>query len=57
MPRYKDFLVCEISSQLKQYIRDFDEIILGDEDDFESSGLVKVSVIRLGFLTVKLFVI
>ena len=52
MPRYQDFLVCGISSQLKQYVRDFDEIILGDDDDFESSGLVKVSVIRLGFLTV-----
>jgi mRNA interferase MazF len=51
MPRYQDFLVCGISSQLKQYVRDFDELILGD-DDFESSGLVKVSVIRLGFLTV-----
>jgi mRNA interferase MazF len=50
MPRYQDFLVCGISSQLKQYIRDFDEIILGD--DFESSGLVNISVIRLGFLTV-----
>jgi mRNA interferase MazF len=52
MPRYQDFLVCGISSQLKQYVRDFDEIILGDDDDFESSGLVKVSVILLGFLTV-----
>jgi len=52
MPRYQDFLVCGISSQLKQYVRNFDEIILGDDDDFESSGLVKVSVIRLGFLTV-----
>jgi len=50
MPRYQDFLVCGISSQLKQYVRDFDEIILGD--DFESSGLVNISVIRLGFLTV-----
>ena len=50
MPRYQVFLVCGISSQLKQYVRDFDEIILGD--DFESSGLVNISVIRLGFLTV-----
>jgi mRNA interferase MazF len=50
MPRYQDFLVCGISSQLKQYVRDFDEIILGD--DFESSGLVNISVIHLGFLTV-----
>ena len=33
MPRYQDFLICGISSQLKQYIRDFDEIILGDDDD------------------------
>jgi mRNA interferase MazF len=52
MPRYQDFLVCGISSQLKQYVRDFDEIILGDDDDFKSSDLIKVFVIRLGFLTV-----
>ena len=27
MPRYKDFLVCGISTQTHQYIENFDEII------------------------------
>ncbi|UXE60792.1 MAG: type II toxin-antitoxin system PemK/MazF family toxin [Woronichinia naegeliana WA131] len=52
MPKYQDFLICGISSQLKQYIRDFDEIITSEDNDFEASGLIKISVIRLGFLTV-----
>ncbi|MGL5035266.1 MAG: type II toxin-antitoxin system PemK/MazF family toxin [Microcystaceae cyanobacterium] len=52
MPRYQDFLLCGISSQLKQYVRDFDEIITTEDDDFKASGLIKISVIRLGFLTV-----
>jgi len=52
MPRYQDFLLCGISSQLKQYIRDFDEIITTEDDDFEASELIKTSVIRLSFLTV-----
>ena len=45
-------MICGISSQLKQYIRDFDEIITSEDNDFEASGLIKISVIRLGFLTV-----
>jgi len=52
MPKYQDFLICGISTQLKQYIPDFDEIISPDDDDFQSSGLVSQSVIRLNFLTV-----
>jgi mRNA interferase MazF len=54
MPKYQDFLVCGISTQLKQYIAEFDEIVSpGDgDDDFQSSGLVSPSVIRLSFLTV-----
>lgn len=52
MPRYQDFLVCGISSQLKQYVKDFDEIITPEDHDFKASGLIKTSVIRLGFLTV-----
>jgi mRNA interferase MazF len=50
MPKYQDFLVCGISTQLKQYIPDFDEIVSSDDDDFQSSGLVSSSVIRLSFL-------
>ncbi|MFM7191340.1 MAG: transcriptional regulator, partial [Microcystaceae cyanobacterium] len=52
MPKYQDFLICGISSQLKQYVRDFDEIITPEDHDFVLSGLIKSSVIRLGFLTV-----
>ncbi|MEB3311089.1 MAG: type II toxin-antitoxin system PemK/MazF family toxin [Snowella sp.] len=52
MPKYQDFLVCGISTQLKQYIPNFDEIISSDDVDFESSGLTSPSVIRLSFLTV-----
>ncbi|MBE9004240.1 type II toxin-antitoxin system PemK/MazF family toxin [Fortiea sp. LEGE XX443] len=52
MPKYQDFLVCGISTQLKQYIPNFDEIISPNDDDFQSSGLVSQSVIRLSFLAV-----
>lgn len=52
MPKYQDFLVCGISTQLKQYISNFDEIISPSDDDFEASCLFSESVIRLSFLTV-----
>jgi mRNA interferase MazF len=50
MPKYQDCLVCGISTQLQQYINNFDEIISPNDADFVSSGLVTQSVIRLGFL-------
>ena len=52
MPKYQDLLICGISTQLKQYIPNFDEIISPDDADFELSGLTSPSVIRLSFLTV-----
>jgi mRNA interferase MazF len=52
MPKYQDLLVCGISTQTKQYIPNFDEIISPNDVDFESSGLTSPSVIRLSFLTV-----
>ena len=52
MPKFQDFLVCDISTQLKQYTSNFDEIISPGDDDFQASGLVRESVIRLTFLTV-----
>lgn len=52
MPKYKDYLVCGISTQLNQYIKDFDEIISVQDSDFVPSGLVSSSVIRLGFLAI-----
>jgi mRNA interferase MazF len=52
MPSYGDLLVCGVSTQLHQYVHDFDEIISAEHDDFTSSGLVARSIIRLGFLAV-----
>ena len=52
MPSYGDLLVCGISTQLRQYVSGFDSIISPDDEDFEPSGLLSKSVIRLGFLSV-----
>ena len=52
MPPFKDVLLAGISSQLRQEVLGFDEILRVDEADFRSSGLRVASVIRLGFLTV-----
>jgi mRNA interferase MazF len=52
MPPYKDFLVCGVSTQLPQQVKDFDEIISPSDADFSSSGLKSESLIRLGFLAV-----
>ncbi|MEH1919836.1 type II toxin-antitoxin system PemK/MazF family toxin [Nostoc sp.] len=52
IPKYQDFFICGISTQLKQYIPNFDEIISHNDDDFESSGLIRQSVIRLSFLAI-----
>jgi mRNA interferase MazF len=52
MPPFGDFLVCGISTQLHQRVENFDEIIASEDDDFTSSGLLKESLIRLGFLAV-----
>ena len=52
MPGYGDLLVCGVSTQVKQYIKNFDEIISPSDDDFQPSGLLAESVVRLGFLAV-----
>ncbi len=52
MPPYQDLLVCGVSTQLRQQVKDFDEIISPADADFVSSGLVSESLIRLGFLAV-----
>lgn len=49
MPPYRDLLVCGVSSQLRQQVADFDEIIDRSDGDFAKSGL-DPSLIRLGFL-------
>ncbi len=49
---FKDLLVCGISTQLRQEVKGFDELISPSDSDFASSGLVRESLIRLGFLAV-----
>lgn len=52
MPPFGDFLACGISSQIRQAVPGFDEIILKTDPDFQHSGLLSDSVVRLGFLAV-----
>jgi mRNA interferase MazF len=52
MPGFGDLLVCGISTQLRQQVADFDEIIEPSHADFKTSGLKAPSLIRLGFLVV-----
>ncbi len=52
MPPFQDMLVCGVSSQLRQEVKNFDEIISPTDNDFTASSLVGKSLIRLGFLTV-----
>jgi mRNA interferase MazF len=49
MPRYRDLLVCGVSTQLRHEVKGFDEIISPSDDDFAGSGLIGESLIRLGF--------
>src|SRR4030067_3413625 len=49
---YDDWLICMISSQTRQYITEFDEIVQDTDKDFGESGLKVTSVIRVGRLAV-----
>src|SRR5690606_14982271 len=49
---YDDWLICMISSQLRHFTRDFDEIVTEPDSDFSQSGLKAPSVIRAGRLAV-----
>ncbi len=49
LPGFGDFLVCGVSSQLRQAVRSFDIVI---DDDFAVTGLRVPSVVRLAFLAV-----
>src|SRR6266511_6243635 len=49
---YDDWLICMISSQTRQYVAGFDEIVQENDDDFGESGLKVTSVIRVGRLAV-----
>ena len=52
MPRFNDWLVCGISSQLHQEHKGFDHVILDDDPIYPQTGLKSSSVFRLGFLDV-----
>jgi mRNA interferase MazF len=52
MPRYRDLLVCGVSTQIQQRANGFDETISPSDSDFATSGLLSESLIRLGFLAV-----
>ena len=42
MPRYRDVLVCGVSTQLQQEVKGFDEIIHWSDSDFAGTGLRSV---------------
>lgn len=44
---YDDWLTCMISTRLEKAIRDFDEIIASEDNDFVRSGLSQPSVARI----------
>ena len=52
LPPFGDFLVCGISSQLRQQVRGLDELISKKDGDFADSGLQTDSLIRVGFLAI-----
>jgi mRNA interferase MazF len=52
MPGFGDLLVCGVSTQIRQQVPDFDDLIDASHSDFKTSGLKAASVIRLGFLAV-----
>ncbi len=49
---YDDWLTCMISSQMRHYLPNFDEIVQEGDSDFAESGLKLESVIRVGRLAV-----
>jgi mRNA interferase MazF len=52
LPGFGDFLVCGVSSQLRQAIPEFDMVLEENSDDFAGTGLRGSSVVRLTFLAV-----
>lgn len=49
---YDDWLICMISSQIRQCIEGFDEIMREGDSDFIQSGLKETSLVRVGRLAV-----
>ena len=52
MPPFNDWLLCRISTQLHQKVEGFDILLSSNQSYFQESGLLKASIIRLGFLAV-----
>lgn len=52
LPGFGDWLLCGVSTQLRQEIAGFDDPIRPGHVDFGASGLKAPSLIRLGFLAV-----
>jgi len=49
---YDDWLTCMISSQMRHYLPNFDEMVQEGDSDFAQSGLKLESVIRVARLAV-----
>ena len=49
MPPFKDVLICGVSTQLRQAVKDFDEIISQSDADFGTSGLREDSLLSSDF--------
>lgn len=52
LPRFRDWLVCGVSTKVHHHVKGFDEIIFTADADFKTSGVMSESLIRLGFLAV-----
>ena len=50
--QYDGWLICMISTQIRHYTPQFDEIIQNNDTDFSNSGLKEPSIIRVGRLAV-----
>jgi mRNA interferase MazF len=50
MPPYDGFLIAAISSQLRQQVAGFDEVITDSDSDSPDSGLKVASLIRIGMV-------
>jgi mRNA interferase MazF len=50
-PKYGDLLICGISSNVNQYIPEFDLLLNATHPDFQISGLRLPGVCRLNMLT------
>ena len=50
--QFDDWLICMVSSQIRNCIEGFDEIVQPGDPDFAGSGLKVASVVRIGRLAV-----